>query len=60
MQPRHERGELWQDLDEQQLAAVEYVFKLYGGTSVVRFSNRLGRRLRWDRWDRWERTEKED
>ncbi|WP_042404663.1 hypothetical protein [Streptacidiphilus carbonis] len=45
--PRTEQGETVLDLTDQQLAAVLYVFRLYGVTTSVRFYNRLAGRVQW-------------
>jgi len=45
VQPRQQDGALVLDLDERQLAAVGYVFRLYAVTSSTRFHNRLLRRI---------------
>lgn len=49
VQPRTEDGGMVLDLTDQQLAAVQYVFRLHRITTSVRFSNRLASRLQW--WD---------
>jgi hypothetical protein len=49
VQPRTEDGDTVLDLTDQQLAAVQYVFRLHRITTSVRFSNRLANRIQgWE------------